>query len=495
VTLGNNVEATNGNIVLQATTGAITQSAGTITAGGGSLAMRQGNSIDTKDFTVSDQSNTGLTLVSYNGSVTSDNTLAANAADKWQSITATADNNIELQGTNDIKLGGNLTSASGGVSVISDDGTVFTAGGTILDNVTITGTPAAGGGVDLDPAMPSGGKAAIVIRTKENLTLGSNAELIANGTYNPQQYDDRSTVGFDDSISGGGEPIDIAIYLRSNRTDGSGDPIGNVAVNSKVTIADKGTMVIDAGEKVTFGGKFDESVFNQTHRLEVVSRRSYSLNEVIRFDRLPFADNPEAIRSWFKEFTGAYVLRGVKTLLAEVLSLTNSVPLVPPRIMELEFRDEVEGPDTEALAKLLSELGIDVQPYVTEAYADSLSTDLRLYKAAEKLQELMPVLEDENGTRIAGLRKTVAEYFPTLDSLSEEQMESFTQVLENHKGDGTDFDLAGQLIFALREYVNILSTDIGWPVEKSVEFVMGRYVPRLSENDEIRIAVIQMHLQ
>ena len=74
-------------------------------------------------------------------------------------------------------------------------------------------------------------------------------------------------------------------------------------------------------------------------------------------------------------------------------------------------------------------------------------------------------------------------------------MGSFTQILENHKGDGTDFDLAGQCIFALREYVNILSTDIGWPVEKSVEFVMGRYVPRITENDEIRIAVIQMHLQ
>jgi hypothetical protein len=251
---------------------------------------------------------------------------------------------------------------------------------------------------------------------------------------------------------------------------------------------------------VIFEGKFNESVFNQTHRLEVVSRRSDDLNEVIRYGRLPFADSPEAIRNWFNEtstgyFAGAYVLRGVKTLLAEVLALTNPVPLVPPRTLEPEFRGKVEGPDTEALARLLSELGIGVQPYMTEAYANSLSTDLRLYKAAEKLQELMPVLEDTDGTRIGGLKAAVAQFFPTLDSLSEEQMKSFTQVLESHKGDGTDFDLAGQCIFALREYINILSTEIGWPVEKSVEFVMGRYVPRITENDEIRIAVIQMHLQ
>ena len=163
--------------------------------------------------------------------------------------------------------------------------------------------------------------------------------------------------------------------------------------------------------------------------------------------------------------------------------------------MEPEFRGEVVEPDTEALATLLSELGIGVQPYMTDAYADSLSTDLRLYKAAEKLQELMPVLEDANGTRIAGLKTAIEQFFPTLDLISEEQMNSFTLVLESHKGDGTEFDLAGQCIFALREYVNILSTEIGWPVEKSVEFVMGRYVPKITENDEIRIAVIQMHLQ
>jgi len=480
---------------LEAVNGAITQSAGTITTNLGSLTMKSEASLNMTDYTVSTPGSTDLILESTGGSA-----IVANSnADKWKSITATAENNIELQGTADIKLGGNLTSTSGGVSIISDDGTVITAGDTILDNVTITGNPAAGAGVDL----PFGsGKAAIMIRTKDDLTLGSNAELIANGTYNPQLYDDRSSVGFDDSINGGADPIDVAIYLRSNRLDAALNQIGNVTVGSEVTIAvaDNGTMVIDAGEKVIFNGDFYTSIFDTSNRLEVVSRRSETLGEVITYERLPHADDPEAIRELFNEtstgyFAGAYVLRGVKTLLAEVLALTNPVPLVPPRTLEPEFRSEVEGPDTEALEELLSELGIGVQPYVTEAYADSLSTDLRLYKAAEKLQELMPVLEDVNGIHIAGLREAVAEYFPTLDILSDERMDSFAQVVASHKGDGTDYDLAGQCIFALSEYINILGTDIGWPVETSVEFVMGRYVPRLTENDEIRIAVIQMHLQ
>jgi len=256
-------------------------------------------------------------------------------------------------------------------------------------------------------------------------------------------------------------------------------------------------MVVDAGQMVTFEEKFNQSVFNQSHRLEVVSRRSDVLNDVITDNRLPYADNPESIRNWFTppgSFTGAYALRG-KKLFAEILDLINPVPLVAPKPLELEVREEVEDQDTEALDKLLNELGIGVQPYVTDAYAASLSTDLRLYSAAEKLQQLIPVLEDVDGTRIAGLRATVAQFFPSLDVLSEDQMDSFAQELTRHKGDGTDYDLAGQCIFALTEYVNILGTDIGWPVEKSVGFVMGRYVPRLTEGDEIRIAVIQMQLQ
>ena len=60
---------------------------------------------------------------------------------------------------------------------------------------------------------------------------------------------------------------------------------------------------------------------------------------------------------------------------------------------------------------------------------------------------------------------------------------------------GTDYDLAGESISALVKYVDILSTDIGWPMDKSMGFVMGRYIPRLTEGDAIRTAVVQMQLQ
>ncbi|HUV67324.1 MAG TPA: hypothetical protein VMW24_25765, partial [Sedimentisphaerales bacterium] len=403
--------------------------------------------------------------------------------------------NIEMtSNSGNLEINGNLTANSGGVSLIAPAGKIYTSGGANDTlNVEITGHADATKGV---PLPYGAGTAGIVISSKENLIVGEGAVLTANGTYS-LAVDDRSGVGFDTSPSEGGDPIDVAIYLGSYRPTPTPTG-GGVTVDSRVSMADNGTMVVDAYDTVTLGGKFNESVFNQITRLEVVSRISTTLNEVITYGRLPYADDPEAIRSWFTSpgsFTGAYVLRGVRVLFAEILALTNPVPLAPPKPLEPEVSGEVEGPDTEALVNLLNELGIGVQPYVTEAYAASLSTDLRLYSAAEKLQQLIPVLEDADGTHVAGLKAATAQFFPTLDVLSEEQMDSFAQELVRHKGDATDLDRAGQCIFALTEYVNILANDIGWPVEKSVGFVMSRYVPRLAEGDEIRIAVIQMQLQ
>jgi hypothetical protein len=429
--------------------------------------------------------------------------LTANGDITTNAISSTA-GNIEIKSTGgNLAINENLTSDAGGVSLISETGKIYTPDGTDTLNVDITGySDTSGAGVNL-PFGP--GKTAISIISKDDLKLGTNTTLTANGKYSTS-VDDRPGVDFDTSPSVDNEPIDVAIYLRSYRPDPQPDPpidpSGHVDVKSEVKIADYGTMVIDAGERVTFENQFYDSKFYQTNRLEVVSRISKLKNELIIYDRLPYAKNPEAIRDRFDEtptgyFAGAYVLRGELDVLAgaDVLDLANPVPLAVPRPLEPELRGEVERPDTEVLENLLSELGIGVQPYVTDAYAASLSTDLRLYSAAEKLQQLIPVLEDADGTRIVGLRTAVAQFFPSLDVLSEEQMDSFAQELTRHKGDGTDYDLAGQCIFALTEYVNILGTDIGWPVEKSVGFVMGRYVPRLTEGDEIRIAVIQMQLQ
>ena len=489
----------NGALTLIATGGSISGS-GAIQAAdvaGTDLTLRQGDSLDLASLTFSNQSNTDLMVESYTGEVAIDETNPSNAADQWKSIAATAANNIEVSSDGDIRIASaGLSSSAGGVKVISDDGTISTPGAGGALDAPITGSSAdiSGTGVDL----PNGtGKAAIMIRSpSQDLTLGANATLTANGTYS-LAVDDRIGVWFDASGSDAGDPIDVAIYLGTYEpgpTNAPVQPYHDVTIDSQISIADYGTMVIDADETVTFGNAFGSGSPppDQTTRLEVVSRISQTLEEVIGPPlRLPYARNPALIST---RFLGKYVLRG-DTLLAEILALIEPVPWAVPRPLELEMGGEVEGPDTEALEKLLNELGIGVQPYVTEAYAASLNTDLRLFSAAEKLQQLIPILEDADGVHVAGLRAATAKFFPSLDALSEEQVSLFAEELVRHKGDGTDYDTAGQCIFALTEYVAILGKDIGWPADKSIGFVMSRYVPRLTEGDEIRIAVIQMQLQ
>nr|NIP27285.1 hypothetical protein [Phycisphaerae bacterium]NIP53163.1 hypothetical protein [Phycisphaerae bacterium]NIS52194.1 hypothetical protein [Phycisphaerae bacterium]NIU09728.1 hypothetical protein [Phycisphaerae bacterium]NIU57400.1 hypothetical protein [Phycisphaerae bacterium] len=447
-------------------------------------------------------------------------------ADSWQSITAEAKDNIELSGSGDIKIAATgLLSHEGGVKVISDGGSIYTPGAGDTLNAPITGYSDEEGGVGVDlpfaewAPLGTGTKAAIVIQSKsQDLKLGPDATLTANGTYNPLDVDDRGSVAFVN-----GNPIDVAIYLGSFSVSWKWPPdwwlifnganvemgSGSVSIDNKSGI---GTLVIDAYDTVTFTNDFETSLQairpDNVRRLEVVSRKSPDLTTAIVWETLPHAMDPGKIAGGF--FNGTYVLRGEQELdlfwfiitnSAKLLDWSDPVPLVPPKLTEPEEQGEVEEPDTDALIALLEELGIGVQPYLASAYRhersgiNTLNTDLRLFKAAEKLQKLIPVLEDTEGQRISALRVVVGQFFSTLASISDEQMASFRQELARHVDDGTDYDLAGQTIASLTDYVEILSTDIGWPTDRSMAFVMGRYIPRLTEGDAIRTAVVQIQLQ
>jgi len=140
--------------------------------------------------------------------------------------------------------------------------------------------------------------------------------------------------------------------------------------------------------------------------------------------------------------------------------------------LEPEVEGEVEGPDMDAIAQLLDELGIGVQPFLARAYRPSLNTDLNLYKAAEKLLKLASTLEDADGTRIAALIPLIRGISETPVPV-EEQMTSFVQELARQ-------ELAGQWINALTKYASILNNDIGLPADGAVARVMVRYGSKLS---------------
>jgi len=214
------------------------------------------------------------------------------------------DGTLYLKAAGDICLADYIKADSGGVSVISENGKIFTPGG-VNDtlNVVITGYShdAFDAGVDLAYGF---GKAAIMIMSRENLNLGPVAELTAYGTYDTiGAVDDRAAIAFLDVPATIGEvprdegdPFDIAVYITSKK--------GNVNVSSPVTIT-SGAMVIDAFDTVIFGDLFEGSLASGDvgNRLEVVSRITEWLFQAM--GRLPY---PYGGGLFPPDYT--YVLRG-----------------------------------------------------------------------------------------------------------------------------------------------------------------------------------------
>lgn len=428
--------------------------------------------------------------------ISRDSSIYTTEADSWQAITATAQGDVALLGdgtitTNavtstvgnieigstggDMEINGSLTATGGGVSLISETGEIYTDGSNGLD-VPITGFSNQALNIGVGLPVDDGQKAAIVIRSpEEDLILGAGATLTANGLYSSVANDDRLAVDFS-ILPGeqGGDPIDVAIYLSSYEDPLPQNPAlyHDVSVDSQVFMADNGTMVIDADDTVTLD-TFSSPASNQTHRLELVSRRSDNMPEVIQYGRLPFARNPALISTRFR---GKYVLRG-DTILALVLELTDPVPWAAPRPLEPETGDEVEGPDMDAIMQFLEKLGLEADmPLLARAYKETLSTDLRLYKAVEKLMRLEGILNDSS--RITVLIPLIQGITETPKTI-EEQMASFDQELSRQ-------DSAGQWVNALTEFVAILNIEIGQELEMSMRNAMRLYGNQLGgEENEL----------
>jgi hypothetical protein len=522
---------------LEATGGGMTHVAGTITAGSSTLTLVQADPLDMKDFTITNQNGTDLMAEVTAGSFTAVDTTHGgkddNAADQWKSIQAIAKDNIKLQGTDDVKIGthagfdpinhefgGVVKSENGGVSIISDNGTVRTFDNTSdtlldkLDKVDISGTSDGTTGVDLPG--PFGNKAAIVIISKKDLKIGENCNLTANGVYDPTNpdSDERRDVVFEDD----GDAIDVAIYLgtqdiTSNIDMGS----GNVFIENLDVVAGKvGALVIDTGDTVTFTETFENSLkplggSRTVKRLEVVSRISEDKQMAQGIDRdhtgktprLPHADDPRNLADGqFVLNGGVYALRGTpdgKLLtLAKILALTGPVPLVPPMPLEPEDSGEVEEADKEALMQwLVDELGeSNVQTYLARAYPPSLNTDLRPYKAAARLQNFAAILKDPGGAHIAALSQVINEFIQVDAPPTEEQLAMIAQSFADHAGDGTYYAAAGQWTNALKEYIGVLNSEIGWPDDRSVVFVMRKYGSSIRESSDLKTAMfVQTYLE
>ncbi len=430
------------------------------------------------------------------------------------------DGSLYLEAAGDISLADYVKADSGGVSIISENGEIFTPGGDTL-NIAITGSSDGTTGVDL----AGGGKAAIMIISKDTLKLGPGAEMTANGTYDiTGTIDDRPRADFLSVIVGDkdpGWPLDISIYLASNA--------GNVNISSPIqpiSNGSSGVMVIDAYQTVEeFGEDFIDSL-DGIYWLEVCSRITPTLNYAQANHTLPYADD---LGSVLDNGTSKYVLRGEGEypdvgpgawVLGEGEEEKPSIPKRTPMEAEATATSMPASPEISDIGQIESTVSSDLQwlgeelglcegdqqgeddnrcQEITQAYlagAFLQASDMRPQQAAAQLRQLAGLLHDTDGSRIAALGRVINEFAQPDVPPSPEQFASIGQAFAIHVNDGTHYATAKQWLDALVEYTMLLISEIGWSPDDSVAFVMSKYGPTVTEAGDVGVvAFIQMHLE
>jgi len=458
-----------GDLILWAVTGGVSEAAGHdgkaqiwMAADNKTLTLLQSDEINVADnFDVTNSQNTNLiatSLLILGKLFLPGGAVISTAADMWGSTTATAWNNVELSGLNDIRIGGNLVSFFGGVSVISRSGKIYTGGDT-FDNVMVTGTSNGTTGVLLPYSTGPSDVAAIVMQSAKDLKLGAGATFMVNGTYNPA-VDDRPGVRF----ANDGEPIDVAAYFGSTQND--------VYLNSSVnmTNATNGTLVVDAYDTVhPFGSNFENGAnFDSTNRLEVVSRITGSLNYAILHKTLPYADDPDRIYTWFP---GTYVLRGQDP--AIVLEwLDEFVPTVPEG-----FLPETQGEPAQSLGALVP--GLFQQAYLELAYQDVYTTDVWIpYAVALDIVTYHSALRGADQTAlVSSLSTVVASHWPAdVPVLPPEARASIVNDLNT-----PEYASVKGWLDAFAGFYQLLTTEAYWEASSATEVMLGYLPPDATE--------------
>ena len=435
----------------------------------------------------------------------------------------------------------------GGVSVIADNGKIFSPGGdddTL--NIYVEGSSVQADDIGVKLPEDETKKAAIVIISKDDLKLGTGSELIAEGMYLPTLgdgddvgdgyagTDDRAAIGLLDdgdpltATIGGvlrdeGEPIDVAIYLAS--TEGDVDFSGSVSIMSNPRVnglrdvsvngngeepefEPQGTMVIDAYDTVTLGefGETPEAEvetveqqgrFINVDRLEVVSRITEWLFQAV--GRLPFVYDPAAIAA-FEDFIGGdYILRGAGL---DNPAITDGRAWVledpsPPAPLYEEAGQAVErltlglAGCPVLVAAASAELGIPSDTIqVSLANSFALNTNIQPCDSCARLLNAAEILSDEDGSGMAALNQVFNELAPAGAPFTPEVAASIVTAFAGRVNDGTQYATAIEYIDALVRYIAVLDAEMGSPVGDgdSVAFIMEKYGTGITSSDNSNIA-------
>jgi hypothetical protein len=427
------------------------------------------------------------------------------------SLTKSESGSLYLHAGEHVSLADDVTNTVGGVSIIADNGSIFTPGGADDTlNVAIVGTSTDAAGIGAN--LPDGdGKAAIILRSGQDLNIGGNASLTANGAYSTDA-DDRAGIGFLDEDANIGDndrdqgiPSDIAIY--------AGSQTGNVHIQTaNIVVNNEGdgpaTVVFDAYDTVTMKSieAIEQARINQEDdnlfrfRLEVASRITEWLSQAINGAKLPYAaDSDGEIETVLGH---EYVLRGAgqdnPAIAAEENSNrawvledpTDESTLVAP-LARLDF-PELKGCPVEmdAAAAELAMNTDELQLLIGNSMA--YNPNLQPCEACQKLVTSANILSDTDGRRLAAMNEIFNTLAPSDAPFTPEIQANITTAFATLSDEDPQYALAQEYVNAFADYVAVIGTELQVPVGDPVTFALEKHGEAITTNENSNVAAYIM---
>ena len=171
-----------------------------------------------------------------------------------------------------------------------------------------------------------------------------------------------------------------------------------------------------------------------------------------------------------------------------IITVEEKPVLVPPAPLPERIEFEISG--NPALAKWVAEeLGIDermIDIWVVNTLASSKTIDP--YDTYARLKAAAIILQDSDGIYLAALRQVVNEFASSLTPPTEEQMTSIAEAITLNGDDDSHYALAGKYLEALANYIRILNSEMGFSAVESVQFVLNKYINRLTGDENVGVA-------
>jgi filamentous hemagglutinin family protein len=178
---------------------------------------------------------------------------------------------------------------------------------------------------------------------------------------------------------------------------------------------------------------------------------------------------------------------GQELIWTTVVIWVNAVIFMPAPIPE-PIAIEVSG--CPALINwVAAELGTDkknVQIWMANALASA--RDIQPCDACANLMSAATILKDVDGTRVAALAQVINEFASSTAPPTEEQMASIADAIANDIEGNSQYAAAGEYLDALAKYVGVLTSEMGFSADESIQFATDNYASQLAEGENVGVA-------